>query len=208
MEKESKESALQKTSTEVMQKRTLSDDEIKRLAQFMVKRERAKSPKVKQDEDGQLALSDGVMGPPALMESVGTVDGLLSNFLLSQAEGSIFYDAYSRADKCNLVLAMLHGIRPRDEVEGMLAVQMVGVHNLAMEFVRRAMLKGQTFDGVNMAVARADKLMRTFTMQLDALNRHRGKGQQKITVKHVHVNEGGQAIVGNVAQTGGGSLGK
>jgi hypothetical protein len=33
---------------------------------------------------------------------------------------------------------------------------------------------------------------------LEALNRHRGKGQQKVTVEHVHVHEGGQAIVGNV----------
>jgi hypothetical protein len=28
--------------------------------------------------------------------------------------------------------------------------------------------------------------------------RHRGKGQQKGTVEHVHVHNGGQAIVGNV----------
>ena len=32
---------------------------------------------------------------------------------------------------------------------------------------------------------------------LDALNRHRGKGQ--VTVEHVHVHSGGQAIVGPVA---------
>src|ERR1700730_10346044 len=31
------------------------------------------------------------------------------------------------------------------------------------------------------------------------LNRHRGKGQQKVTVEHVHVHSGGQAIVGPVA---------
>ena len=31
-----------------------------------------------------------------------------------------------------------------------------------------------------------------------ALNRHRGKGQQKVTVEHVHVHQGGQAIVGHV----------
>jgi hypothetical protein len=28
--------------------------------------------------------------------------------------------------------------------------------------------------------------------------RHRGKGQQKVTVEHVHVHSGGQAIVGTV----------
>ena len=40
-------------------------------------------------------------------------------------------------------------------------------------------------------------------MQLEALSRHRGKGQQKISVEHVHVHPGGQAIVGAV-ETGGG----
>jgi hypothetical protein len=32
----------------------------------------------------------------------------------------------------------------------------------------------------------------------DPLNGHRGKGQQKVTVEHVHVHSGGQAIVGTV----------
>jgi len=36
------------------------------------------------------------------------------------------------------------------------------------------------------------------TKFLEALNKHRGKGQQKVTVEHVHVHEGGQAVVGNV----------
>ena len=37
---------------------------------------------------------------------------------------------------------------------------------------------------------------------VEALNRHRGKGQQKVSVEHVHVHAGGQAIVGAV-ETGG-----
>jgi hypothetical protein len=43
---------------------------------------------------------------------------------------------------------------------------------------------------------------------LEALNRHRGKGQQKVTVEHVHVHQGGQAIVGSVTAAGGGSPSK
>ena len=35
-------------------------------------------------------------------------------------------------------------------------------------------------------------------MQLEALNRHRSKGEQKMVVEHVHVHSGGQAIVGPV----------
>ena len=38
----------------------------------------------------------------------------------------------------------------------------------------------------------------------EALNRHRGKGQQKVTVEHVHVHAGGQAIVGAVTAGEGG----
>ena len=44
----------------------------------------------------------------------------------------------------------------------------------------------------------ANKLSRTYAVLLDTLNRHRGKGQQKVTVEHVHVHSGGQAIVGTI----------
>ncbi len=48
----------------------------------------------------------------------------------------------------------------------------------------------------------ANKLSRTWATLLDALNKHRGKGQQKVTVEHVHVHAGGQAVVGNVERSG------
>jgi hypothetical protein len=47
-------------------------------------------------------------------------------------------------------------------------------------------------------LAQANTLSRTYAALLEALNRHRGKGQQKVTVEHVHVHPGGQAIVGAV----------
>jgi hypothetical protein len=43
-----------------------------------------------------------------------------------------------------------------------------------------------------------NKLTRTFAAQVSALKEYRSKGEQKMTVQHVHVAEGGQAIVGNV----------
>ena len=49
----------------------------------------------------------------------------------------------------------------------------------------------------------AVKLLRTFVAQTEALQRYRGKGQQKVVVEHVHVHTGGQAIVGSVNQSGG-----
>jgi hypothetical protein len=81
----------------------------------------------------------------------------------------------------------------------MMAAQLIAAHNAAMECYRRAMLgEQQSFEGRRENLAQANKLSRTYAVLLEALNRHRGKGQQKVTVEHVHVHAGGQAVVGVV----------
>ena len=47
-----------------------------------------------------------------------------------------------------------------------------------------------------------NKLCRTYSAQMEALRKHRNGGKQTVVVQHVNVNDGGQAIVGNV-ETGG-----
>src|SRR5258706_16416736 len=102
----------------------------------------------------------------------------------------------------NGALAAMHGIAPRDEIEALLAAQMVAVHSAAMRSLRQLKssetIMQQDSNG-NLAV----KLLRTYTIQMEALQRYRGKGEQKMTVEHVHVYQGGQAIVGAVHQGGG-----
>jgi hypothetical protein len=61
-----------------------------------------------------------------------------------------------------------------------------------MECFRRAMIPEQTFEGRSDSLTQANKLSRTYAVLLDALNRHRGKGEQKVVVEHVHVHSGGQ----------------
>ena len=51
------------------------------------------------------------------------------------------------------------------------------------------------------ACRRIARPVRVLPTQIETLNRHRGKGQQKVTVEHVHVHQGGQAIVGNVERS-------
>ena len=80
---------------------------------------------------------------------------------------------------------------------------MIGVHNLAMETLKRAMITDQTFEGKETNVNHASKALRIFISQMEALKKYRTGGQQKMIVEHVHVNEGGQAIVGNVSKGGG-----
>ena len=105
-------------------------------------------------------------------------------------------------------VAALVGIAPRDELEGMLAAQLIATHNASMECHRRAMIAEQTFEARRENLNQANKLSRTYATLLEALNRHRGKGQQKVTVEHVHVHAGGQAVVGMVEKPGGGDRSK
>ena len=101
-------------------------------------------------------------------------------------------------------VAALVGIGPKDELEGMMAAQLLAAHSAAMECYRRAMLGEQTFEGRRENLSQANKLSRTYAVLLDTLNHHRGKGQQKVTVEHIHVHSGGQAVVGIVETPGGG----
>ncbi len=108
----------------------------------------------------------------------------------------------------NIVTAVsaLADIGPRSVLEGMLAAQMIAVHSAAMKAMGRANLAGQTFEARAMNLAQASKLTRSYAALLEALDRHRGKGQpQVVRVERVTVEAGGQAIVGAVSQGGRGS---
>lgn len=100
-----------------------------------------------------------------------------------------------------LAIDELTSIAPKDGIEKMLAHQMVATHSAAMECLRRGMIQGQSFEGRDQNLKHATKLLSVYVRQMEALDKHRGKGQQKITVEHVTVEAGGQAIVGNVERT-------
>lgn len=100
------------------------------------------------------------------------------------------------AFNANSALGMLNGLAPENTLEGMLCTQMVSCHNTAQEFLRRA-TTSENPEAIDRQINRATKLMRTFTAQMEALTKLRNKGQQKITVQHVQVADGGQAIIGD-----------
>jgi hypothetical protein len=121
--------------------------------------------------------------------------------------GKTFYEQLSRACRSQMdfvdIINNLKEIAPRDHIEGMLAVQMIATHNMMVECFTRTvgMFKDGDLEIIklgNDTLNSANKLARTYTMQMEALNRYRAKGQQKMTVEHVHINSGGQAIIGNV----------
>lgn len=131
------------------------------------------------------------------MTATKTEDPIFTYRLLSQAVMTHpgYKEDGSRAlSEC---VSFVESIAPRDRLEGILATQMLALHNLAMKVIERASLTNER-DAFNSDTDRAVKLMRTFAIQLSALTGYRGRGTQKITVEHVNVNAGGQAIVGTV----------
>jgi hypothetical protein len=140
-------------------------------------------------------------------QTYGTEDQELQGRLLSQAAATVTDFAGPQLENCDYVDAALNGIGPKDSLEGMLAVQMVAAHSIAMRCLRRAALPNQTDLGVEVYVNRGVKLMRTFASLTEALSRYRGKGEQKMIVEHVHIHKGGQAIVGQVTQNNSGKRG-
>jgi hypothetical protein len=207
------------SKTESLVKREYTEEEKASIAKFqeLAKRKPVKFKEVK-GESGKVSIAieypDGQLREAKMSEALGTADHDLNNYLLAQVagtfEGTVSSDGHDNKAALaaiNMAMAILNGIQPQDEIEGMLAVQMIGVHNVAMAAIRRGMLKDQTFVGIQANADRATKMLRTFVAQMEALKKYRTGGQQKMIVEHVNVSEGGQAIVGTVNQ-GGGKNGK
>jgi hypothetical protein len=135
-----------------------------------------------------------------IVRTVGARDATAAEWLMGQAAHAT--EGGALADKCNTAMALIAGIAPRDEAEGMLAVQMVAAHSLALSMARRA-LKTERVDFLATYSNLSAKLMNVFTRQLEMLARLRGQtSKQIVRVEHVTVEAGGQAVVGNVMPRG------
>lgn len=96
-----------------------------------------------------------------------------------------------------IALAHLAELKPANSIEAILMAQMIAVNDAISRAMSEACSRENSFDTHNWLNSSA-KLQRTFLIQLDALQKLRGKGQQTVRVEHVTVAAGGQAIIGNV----------
>jgi hypothetical protein len=98
----------------------------------------------------------------------------------------------------NASLAFIEGAKPRDEIECALVIQMACTHTAAMAVLSRPGGGHGPDRSVATMASAASRLLRAYATQVEALRRLRNGGSQFVRVEHVHVNEGGQAIIGNV----------
>jgi hypothetical protein len=102
----------------------------------------------------------------------------------------------------NAALAMIEAAAPKDEIEGALAVQMACTHTAAMAVLAKMDVAFGTEQRIAAFGLAAARLMKAYATQVEILRRLRNGGQQFVRVEHVHVNDGGQAVIGNVKKSG------
>lgn len=101
----------------------------------------------------------------------------------------------------NFALAFLDAMQPRDAAEVLLMTQMASVHMATMMLARR-LNHVENIPQQDAAERALNKLSRSYAVQMDTLKRYRSKGQQVVRVERVTVENGAQAVVGNVTHGG------
>ena len=156
----------------------------------------------KNGSDPQISLDhpDELIGRALLMEAFASADADFVDGIVSQLAnvGGRGQDINERG--LNFMLSVIKGTEARNQLEAMLAAQMAAVHMASMTFAGRLERADDDIPQQDCAARAFNKLTRTFAMQMEALNRCRSGAEQKVTLQHVSVAEGGQAIVGNVTQ--------
>ena len=173
------------------------------------RRQRPPAPRIKLSGDGKnvgLGTNHPLksLGLSLLMEAFGTPDHDFFDGLMGQLVNVSATNGEPDESALNFMAAMIRGIGPQDDAECMLAAQMAAVHMAIMTFARR-LNHVDNIPQQDSASNAFNKLARTFAVQLEALKRYRTGGEQRVTVQHVTVNEGGQAIVGAVTPPTGGA---
>ena len=145
------------------------------------------------------ADGEGKLWWARLNKALGTSSSAFVNASLFQLKGAARLPGGGISEVAlNAALALIQAVAPKDEVEAALAVQMAATHSAAMTVLVRL---GGGHGGERRVAAlgsAAARLMRAYTHQVETLRRLRHGGAQLIRIERVDVNDGGQAIIGNV----------
>lgn len=102
---------------------------------------------------------------------------------------------------------MLQDMAPADPIEGMLCSQIIGLNAQGMRYLARAESDENWICHTEAAVNMAVKLLRLKNETIEALTRYRRKGEQKVVVQHINVNDDAKAIIGDISSiVGGGNV--
>ncbi|MES2252478.1 MAG: hypothetical protein V4482_02180 [Pseudomonadota bacterium] len=107
-------------------------------------------------------------------------------------------DENKKQSRQKAIAHMIVNLDPQDELERMLTVQMLAIHHASLDCLSVSFVTGNYSDPRYQNLNQVNKLMRTFAVLMDSLGRYRDRGRSQLSVGHVDVHSGGQAIVGNI----------
>lgn len=149
----------------------------------------------------RLAKDVDIINGEAVPTERGYLRDTLSDPDLAAIESS---EARGRLLEQNDVVALgvdiANTVRASNTAEKLIAHQIAVAHKVAMEQARRSQAERDPVMELKRLQISA-KMMGQVREGILALQRLKATGPQSVTVQHVHVNAGGQAVVGNV-QTG------
>lgn len=152
-------------------------------------------------EGGRLTLTTTSEQQAALSQALGSDSPDFQNYIIAQTLGALalMKGGGDMTGGLNAGLAIIGAVAPTNELEAALAAQMVASNHFAMLSWERA-ARQTDMVVVQANAALANKASRTFTLQMEALAKLRRGGEQ--VVRHVHVNEGGQAVIAGTIHNG------
>lgn len=162
------------------------------------------------NQDGKYVISLGTEDPGSdVLNSVRFYDvsssasnQFVGNLLLRLMDAvKLTGDDERDSTAMGAAVALIAAVDPQNELETTMALQMVAANEAALGYFGRAR-RAEYIEHATAFSNMANKAMRSFALHAEAIAKLRRGGEQ--VVKHVHVNEGGQAVIAGTVNTGGG----
>lgn len=162
------------------------------------------------DDDGPKRLvvgtgseADKVLHSMRVFDALGSRSNGFVDEALNQLAQTVKATGDEERDSAALTAAaaLVAAVEPRNELEATMALQMVAANSVVLD----AFAKSRNAQFMEQATAysnMANKAMRSFALHAEAIAKLRRGGEQ--VVRHVHVNDGGQAVIAGTVHTGGG----
>jgi len=194
--------ALQKPAPEKVDSRIVA---VKRRAKAeLLESNPAVSAKKLREEDERISVALEKIKKSSGVKARSVADRLVSQTASATLRYWGLKDS-TPGQRLELAASALAEMEPSNATEAMLANQMLAVNDAALMFVSQATLVETSSQQRDDNTERACKFLALYIQQVDAMQRLKGKaGRQKVTVEHVNVHAGGQAIVGTVTAKGSG----
>lgn len=135
-----------------------------------------------------------------LKKLMGTANDDLTLEVIAAASGGMSVKA-DRKHLLTIAAGILAECQPQDLHEARLCLQSHNLFYQGMYYLDQAQ-KADKLPQAEFYMKSALKLIRLHTETVEAINRYKRKGEQKVVVQHVHVVQGGQAIVGTIETRG------